>query len=74
MVNVNKYQKANGKYALGLRIKDELTTHYIYIILLLFWIVSSAASPFFRTMDTFANIFVVAVPLALIGLGQTLVV
>jgi len=74
MVNVNKYQKANGKYALGLRIKDELTTHYIFIILLIFWIVSSAASPFFRTMDTFANIFVVAVPLSLIGLGQTLVV
>jgi ribose transport system permease protein len=74
MVNVKKYSKSNGKYPIGLRIKDELLSHYIYIILILFWIISSAASPFFRTMDTFANIFVVAVPLALIGMGQTLVV
>ncbi len=74
MVNMNKYQKTNSKLAIVYRIRDVLITHYIYIILILFWIVSSAASPFFRTMDTFANIFVVAVPLALIGLGQTLVV
>ena len=74
MVNVNKHMKSNERHTLGMRIRDELSAHYIYIILILFWIISSAASPFFRTMDTFANIFVVAVPLALIGLGQTLVV
>lgn len=47
---------------------------YIYMVLVVFWIVSCAVSPFFRTMSTFSTIFVSAVPIALVGLGQTFVV
>jgi ribose transport system permease protein len=56
------------------RIKDLLASQYIYVILIIFWIISSAASPYFRTMDTFGNILTSAVPIALISLGQTVVV
>lgn len=47
---------------------------HIYIVLVLLWLVSSLMSPFFRTIDTFATILLSAVPIALVGLGQTFVV
>ena len=56
------------------RIKVFLTRHYIYIILLLFWGISAACSPFFRSLSTFSAIFVSAVPIVLIGFAQTMVV
>lgn len=56
------------------RLKRFIFDWYIYIVLVAFWIVSCAVSPFFRTMSTFSTIFVSAVPIALVGLGQTFVV
>ena len=51
-----------------------LSEHYIYAILIVFWIGASIASPYFRTTTTFANILISSVPMALIGLAQTFVV
>jgi len=56
------------------RLKKILLDWHIYLVLAVFWIVSCAASPFFRTIDTFSTILVSAVPIALVGLGQTFVV
>jgi len=55
-------------------LKKIISDWYIYIVLVIFWIASSAASPFFRTTSTFSTILVSAVPIALVGLGQTFVV
>jgi ribose transport system permease protein len=51
-----------------------LQTHYVYVILVLIWIISAIASPYFRMMPTYSNILTSAVPIALIGLAQTVVV
>lgn len=51
-----------------------MSDHYIYVILVVFWVASLAASPFFRSMDTLSNVITTAVVIALIGLGQTVVV
>ncbi len=56
------------------RLRRIVIEWHIYIVLVLFWIASSLASPFFRTTSTFATILVSAVPIALVGLGQTFVV
>lgn len=48
--------------------------HYIYFVLLIFWAVSIAISPFFRTTSTFSSIFIGAVPIVLIGFAQNIVV
>jgi len=56
------------------RLKKLLYDWHIYIVLVIFWIASSFASPFFRTIDTFSTILVSAVPIALVGFGQTFVV
>ncbi len=47
---------------------------YIYVILALFWALAVVIEPFFRTVSTFSTILICAVPIALIGLGQTFVV
>jgi ribose transport system permease protein len=54
--------------------KGILLNQYIYIVLIVFWIGASIASPYFRTMSTFSNIIESTVPIALIGLAQTFVV
>ncbi|MBA7669235.1 Inner membrane ABC transporter permease protein YjfF [subsurface metagenome] len=59
---------------LNKRLKNIIVDRYIYIVLVVLWIAASAASPFFRTVSTFSNILVSAVPIALIGLAQTFVV
>lgn len=64
----------HAKAVAGKRLRAFLTVHYIYVLLAIFWIAASAASPYFRTMSTFSNILTSAVPIALIGLGQTFVV
>ncbi|HEY71018.1 MAG TPA: ABC transporter permease [Anaerolineae bacterium] len=51
-----------------------LQTHYVYVILVLIWIISAIASPYFRMVPTYSNILTSAVPIALIGLAQTVVV
>ncbi len=56
------------------KFKNIFSEWYIYIILILFWIISCAISPYFRTFSTFSNILESTVPIALIGLGQTIVV
>lgn len=58
----------------GNRLKRILLDWHIYLVLVVFWIVSCFASPFFRTIDTFSTILLSAVPIALVGLGQTFVV
>ncbi|MCK4788400.1 MAG: ABC transporter permease [Desulfobacteraceae bacterium] len=58
----------------GNRLKRILFGWHIYLVLVVFWIVSCFASPFFRTIDTFSTILLSAVPIALVGLGQTFVV
>ncbi|MGM0366220.1 MAG: ABC transporter permease [Actinomycetota bacterium] len=55
-------------------IKNISKKHYIYIVLLVFWIISMSISPFFRTTSTFSSIFITAVPIVLIGLAQNIVV
>lgn len=55
-------------------LKKILLDQYIYIVLIVFWIGASIASPYFRTMSTFSNIIESTVPIALIGLAQTFVV
>jgi ribose/xylose/arabinose/galactoside ABC-type transport system permease subunit len=64
----------NRLYAWSSRLRALLSGYYIFVILIILWISSSIASPYFRTMDTFSNIITSAVPIALIGLGQTFVV
>ena len=55
-------------------LKTVLKKQYIFIILLIFWAISMLISPFFRTVSTFSEIFIVAVPIVLIGFAQNIVV
>ncbi len=57
-----------------LNLKSILTKHYVYLILIIFWGLSFAISPFFRSVSTFSAIFISAVPIILIGFSQTIVV
>ena len=47
---------------------------YIYILMIAIWIVASLITPYFRQMSIFMTIIVFSVPLALVALGQTLVI
>ena len=60
--------------SLGKKLLSVLAAYYIYVILVVFWIAASVASPYFRTISTFSNIITSAVPIALIGFAQTFVV
>jgi ribose transport system permease protein len=64
----------HGTTPVGKRLLGLLLAHYIYVLLVVFWVAASIASPYFRTMSTFSNIITSAVPISLIGFGQTLVV
>lgn len=55
-------------------LKTVLKKQYIFIILLIFWAISMLISPFFRTVSTFSEIFIVAVPIVLIGFAQNIVI
>jgi ribose transport system permease protein len=66
--------KATGSIINARRLWAWLLEHYIYVLLVVFWIAASIASPYFRTTTTFANILTSSVPIALIGLAQTFVV
>jgi len=63
---MKNFAEKNGK-----KLVISLANSYIYLILLVFWVISCAASPFFRTVSTFSNILISTVPIALISLGQT---
>ncbi|MCD6535664.1 MAG: ABC transporter permease [Thaumarchaeota archaeon] len=56
------------------QVKKIFSDWFIWIFLFLFWGVSSALSPFFRTLSTFSTIMLTAVPIALVALGQTYVI
>ena len=58
----------------AIKLKKVFGDWFIWIFLFMFWGISSALSPFFRTLATFATIFLTAVPIALVALGQTYVV
>jgi len=75
MVDIKSDQFVDSrKTALGNSLRTLLANNYIYVILLIFWIGASLASPYFRTTSTFSNIITSAVPIALIGFAQTFVV
>ena len=58
----------------AIKLKKVFGDWFIWIFLFMFWGISSALSPFFRTLATFATIFLTAVPIALVALGQTYVI
>lgn len=47
---------------------------YVFILLIVIWILGSLISPYFRQMSTFMTIIVFSVPLAIVALGQNLVI
>lgn len=55
-------------------IKEIISEWYIYVVLILFWSLAFAIVPFFRNVSAFSSILLAAVPIALVGLGQTVVV
>jgi ribose transport system permease protein len=75
MAETTPTSRAQGKSTIWLqRLWELLQTHYVYFILVLIWILSAIASPYFRMVPTYSNILTSAVPIALIGLAQTVVV
>ena len=56
------------------RIRKAFSEWFVWVFLFLFWGISSALSPFFRTLSTFSTILLTAVPIALVALGQTYVI
>jgi ribose transport system permease protein len=75
MVEIYSEKAIGGKTTpLGKKLRAMLADHYIYVILLAFWIAASVASPYFRTTSTFSTIITSAVPIALISFAQTFVV
>jgi ribose transport system permease protein len=47
---------------------------YIYILMIIIWSVASLITPYFRQASTFMTIIVFSVPLAIVALGQNLVI
>lgn len=47
---------------------------YIYILMIVIWVIASLVIPHFRQMSTFRTIIVFSVPLAIVALGQNLVI
>jgi len=47
---------------------------YIYILMIVIWVIASLITPYFRQMSIFMTIIVFSVPLALVALGQNLVI
>lgn len=47
---------------------------YIYILMIIIWILASMITPYFRQISVFMTIIVFSVPLALVALGQNLVI
>ncbi len=47
---------------------------YIYILMIVIWVIASLITPYFRQMSVFMTIIVFSVPLALVALGQNLVI
>ena len=56
------------------QIRKAFSEWFVWVFLFLFWGISSALSPFFRTLSTFSTILLTAVPIALVALGQTYVI
>jgi len=57
-----------------MNLKKFLEEWYIYILMLIIWIIASIVTPYFRQMSVFMTIIVFSVPLALVALGQNLVI
>jgi len=47
---------------------------YIYILMIVIWVIAGLVIPHFRQMSTFMTIIVFSVPLAIVALGQNLVI
>jgi ribose transport system permease protein len=57
-----------------MKIKKIIGEWYIYILMIIIWIIASMITPYFRQISVFMTIVVFSVPLALIALGQNLVI
>lgn len=57
-----------------MKVKKIFGEWYIYILMIVIWVIASIATPYFRQMSTFSTIIVFSVPLALVALGQNLVI
>jgi len=57
-----------------MRIRTVLGEWYIFILLIVIWIIGSLVTPYFRQSSTFMTIIVFSVPLAIVALGQNLVI
>jgi len=57
-----------------MRIRKIIGEWYIYILMILIWIIASLITPYFRQTSVFMTIIVFSVPLAIVALGQNLVI
>lgn len=57
-----------------MKVKKIIGEWYIYILMIIIWIIASMITPYFRQISVFMTIVVFSVPLALIALGQNLVI
>jgi ribose transport system permease protein len=57
-----------------MKIRKVFEEWYIYILMLIMWLVAGIITPYFRQISVFMTIIVFSVPLALIALGQSLVI
>ena len=57
-----------------MKIRKIIGEWYIYILMILIWIIASLITPYFRQSSVFMTIIVFSVPLAIVALGQNLVI
>lgn len=57
-----------------MKIRKIIGEWYIYILMLVIWFIANLLTPYFRQMSVFMTIIVFSVPLALVALGQNLVI
>lgn len=57
-----------------MNIKKIFGEWYVYILMLVIWVAAGIVTPYFRQLSVFMTIIVFSVPLALVALGQNLVI
>ena len=57
-----------------MKIRKIIGEWYIYILMIVIWVIASLITPYFRQMSVFMTIIVFSVPLAIVALGQNLVI
>lgn len=64
---------AEHKIQLG-AIKYLFSEHYVYVILLIFWIISAGLMPGFVSLYNIATLILICAPIALVSLGQNIAI